>query len=101
MNLRLESKNIRIRLTDKEWRLLLERSLLEHEIDLGFSKSLRIFLRLSDKNEYQLDNFDMSLLINRELLRKPEKKKDPYWGYESADGVAVSLDVDIIPEERR
>ncbi|NUN07297.1 MAG: hypothetical protein HUU57_16255 [Bdellovibrio sp.] len=101
MNLRLDNKNIRIRLNEKEWAKLQESGKVFLVFELGFARDLAVNLTLSDHNDCQMVGFEVHVHIDRESLQKPQKKKDPYWNYLNDKGIHWSLDVDIIPEEKR
>lgn len=101
MNLRLENKDIRIRLNEREWVTLNEKRQLQQNFDLGLKKDLTVTLYLSDHNEYFTEDFQVQIFLEQTTLQKPSRKKDPYWIYTSETGVLLSLDVDIIPEEKR
>lgn len=101
MNLRLESKDIRIRLSEREWQALNEKGQLQQNFDLGLKKDLVVTLLLSDHNAYFAEDFQVQIFLEQVTVQKPLRKKDPYWIYSSEKGVLLSLDVDIIPEEKR
>ncbi|WP_415064234.1 hypothetical protein [Bdellovibrio sp.] len=101
MNLRLDSKDIRIRLSEREWSALNEHRQLQQKFDLGLKQDLAVTLRLSDHNGYGAENFQVHIFLDQAALQKPLRKKDPYWIYVNEKGVQLSLDVDIIPEEKR
>ncbi|WP_347357562.1 hypothetical protein [Bdellovibrio sp.] len=101
MNLRLEDRDIRIRLSEKEWAIFNETGQVRQKMQLGFRNDLTVNIVLSDCNSYCIESFEVQVCIAKESLQKPTRKKDPYWSYVSDAGVRFSLDVDIIPEEKR
>lgn len=101
MILRLENENIRIRLSEREWGALNENGQLQRSMSLGLKKDLTVQLFLSDRNACCMEDFEVQIFLEKATLQKPLRKKDPYWTFLSTKGVQLSLDVDIIPEEKR
>lgn len=101
MNLRLENKDIRIRLTEREWMTLNDGGRIQGDFELGLPGKVVVELLLSDHNVCEMEGLTVQIHVAKESLQKPVRKKDPHWTYVTDRGVRWSLDVDIIPEEKR
>lgn len=101
MNLRIENKDVRIRLTEREWKSLNESGTIRENLELGPQGEMIVALSLCADNQCRMSGLNIQIKLAKESLQKPVHKKDPYWIYIAEGGVRWSLDVDIIPEEKR
>lgn len=101
MKLRLENRDIRIRLSEREWDSLQQEGQLQQKFDFGLKKDVSFRIILSDHNSFVADDFQIQIYLEQATVRQQQRKKDPYWIYVNEKGLQLSLDVDIIPEEKR
>lgn len=99
MNLKFEKNEIRIRLSSSEWLLLQRENILKEDFSLGGGQALSFELFLAESSVLEYDNLRMSLRMDRNAIKMPVRKKDPYWVWTTPSGLRLSLDVDIFPEK--
>lgn len=99
MNLKIEKKGLRLRLTQNEWQRLQAEGRLVEDFFLGQEKVLKLQLKLAETSALKWEDFAMSVHIDPAAVKIPARKKDPYWLFTYAPDLEISLDVDIFTEE--
>lgn len=97
MNLRFETKRIRIRLSPSEWKSLQNENRFIQSFSLGAENFLVLELILSEASSFDFRELKMAIGIDRHALREPVRKKDPHWEFLVPSGPQLSLEIDIFP----